>query len=225
MKRKELLQKTGEFIKKRKYYIAVALCIFTIGTVGFISYQKAQNIWDDSTLPEQNTLDAQDAVIPKDDVTDQSDESVSKPTKQPEENTAKTKEYILPVDGTIDVGYSAQTPIYSKTLADWRVHTGIDYVAPLGTTVKAINDGVVQSIETDDLMGATVTIKHTDGNVSKYANLDKDIPLKKDQLITQGDTVGKIGKTAIIEISQEPHLHFEVSLNGKTLDPLTLYDK
>ena len=218
------LAKTAEFIKQKKYYIAVALCILTVGAVGFISYQNAQNVWDDSTLPEQNTLDAQDAVIPQDDVTDDNAESASKPTKQPEE-TAQAKAYILPVDGTIDVGYSADTPVYSKPLADWRVHNGIDFTVALGTEVKAINDGVVQSIETDDLMGVTVTVKHTDGNVSLYANLENSVLLKKDQLISQGDIIGKVGKTAIIEVAQEPHLHFEVSLDGKNIDPLTLYDK
>lgn len=220
MKHKHLLQQSAAFIKKRKYYIAVSLCILTIGTVAFISYRNAQNTWDDTPLPEQNTLDSTDVVIPKDDVTEQS-ESVSKPTKEP----AKTKEYILPVDGAIDVGYSADTPVYSKTLEDWRVHSGIDYTVPLGTEVKAINDGVVQSIESDSLMGTTVTIKHTDGNVSLYANLDPEIKLKKEQLIYQGDTVGKVGKSAIIEVAQEPHLHFEVSCDGKNLDPLSLFDK
>ena len=42
---------------------------------------------------------------------------------------------------------------------------------------------------------------------------------------TVADGIGKVGKTAIIEISQEPHLHFEVSQDGKNIDPLKLYDK
>lgn len=220
MKYKQLMQQSAAFIKKRKYYIAVSLCILTIGTVGFISYRNAQKVWDDTTLPEQNSLDATDVIIPKDDVEEES-QSVSKPTTE----QAKPKEYILPVDGIIDVGYSADTPIYSKTLEDWRVHTGIDYTVPLGTEVKAINDGVVQSIETDSLMGVTVTIKHTDGNTSIYANLDPEITIKTDQLIKQGDIIGKVGKSAIIESAQEPHLHFEVSCDGKNLDPLSLFDK
>lgn len=222
MKIKQMLQKTTDFIKKRKYYIAVALCILTVGTVGIISYRNANNVWDNTPLPDQNTLDATDAVIPKDDVTEES-ESVSKPTKQPEDNTSI--EYILPVDGVIDVGYSGETPIYSKTLEDWRVHSGIDYIVPLGTEVKAIGDGKVKSIETDALLGTTVVIRHADGNESLYANLDPEILLQADQLIYQGDTVGKVGKSAIIEISQEPHLHFEVLFEGKNIDPLTLYDK
>ncbi len=222
MKYKQLMQQSAAFIKKRKYYIAVSLCILTIGTVGFISYRNARNAWDDTTLPEQNTLDATDTIIPADDVTEES-ESVSKPTTEKEET--KAKEYMLPVDGVIDVGYSADTPVYSKTLEDWRVHCGIDYTVPLGTEVKAINDGVVKSIETDSLMGVTVTIKHTDGNTSLYANLDPELNLKVDQLISRGDIVGKVGSSAIIETAQEPHLHFEVSCDGQNLDPLTLFDK
>ena len=222
MNYKKLLQQTAAFIKKRKYYIAVSLCILTIGTVGYISYQNVRNAWDDTPLPEQNTLDATDAAIPKNDVSDEA-ESVSKPTKEPSE--AKAKEYILPVDGSIDVGYSTTTPTYSKTLEDWRVHSGIDYIVPLNTPVKAINDGVVKSIETDTLMGVTVTVKHTDGNTSLYANLSPELTLKVDQLVKQGDIIGKVGKSAIIESAQEPHLHFEISRNGESVDPLSLYDK
>ena len=91
--------------------------------------------------------------------------------------------------------------------------------------VKAVNDGVVETVSKDTLMGVTVTVKHTDGYVSKYAGLAEDVPVKENQLVKLGDTVGKVGQTAIIEISQEPHLHFEVSLDGKAVDPLTLYDK
>lgn len=220
MKYSHLLKQSAAFIKKRKYYIAVSLCILTIGTVAFISYQNAQKAWDDTPLPDQNTLDASDAIVPKDDVTEPN-ESVSKPTKE----KVKTKEYILPVDGKIDVGYSADVPVYSKTLEDWRTHNGIDYIVPLGTEVKAINDGVVQNIEKDSLLGTTVTIKHTDGIVSLYANLDPEVNLKAEQLIYQGDIVGKVGKSAIIEVAQQPHLHFEVSCDGKILDPLSLFDK
>ncbi len=220
---KKISQKTRQFVKKRKYFITSTICILTIGTVGFISYRNTQKAWDDTTLPYQNNLDASDAIIPQDNVSEDS-ESALKPTKQPEQST-QSKAYILPVDGEIEVGYSADIPVYSKTLADWRTHGGIDYTVPLGSEVKAINDGVVESIVTDDLLGVTVTIKHTDGNVSLYANLDDDIKLKKDQLISQGDIVGKVGNTAIIEVSQQPHLHFEVSVDGKNIDPLKLYDK
>ena len=221
MNYKQLLQQSATFIKKRKYYIAVSLCILTIGAVGFISYRNAQKAWDDTPLPEQNMLDATDAIIPKDDVSEEA-ESVSKPTKESQET--KLKEYILPVDGTIDVGYST-TPVYSKTLEDWRVHTGIDYTVPLNTEVKAINDGIVKTIETDTLMGVTVTIKHTDGNTSLYSNLSPEMNLKVDQLINQGDIIGKVGNSAIIESAQEPHLHFEISCNGENIDPLSVYDK
>ena len=219
------IKSVARFIKEKKYYLAVTMCILTVGAVGLISYNKAQNIWDDTTLPENTTLDAEDASIPQENTPADDSLSASKPTKQPESAPQKAKEYILPVDGTIDVGYSEDTPIYSKTLADWRTHSGIDYVVALGTEVKAVNDGVVEKIVTDDLMGTSVTIRHTDGYASTYANLENGITLKKDQLISQGDTVGKVGKSAIIEVAQEPHLHFEVSYDGKTVDPLKLYGK
>lgn len=227
MNYKAFLDKSAQFIKKRKYYIATALCILTIGIVGFVSYHNAAKMWDNTPLPTDPLLDAEDASVPKDDVTDDTKTDstpASKPTEQKEQETPKAKEYILPLDGQIDIGYSADKPVYSKTLADWRTHTGIDYTAALGTVVKAVNDGVVQSVTKDDLMGVTVVIKHADGNESIYANLGDDVSVKAEQLIKQGDTVGKVGQSAIIEISQEPHLHFEMQCDGQTIDPLKIYD-
>ena len=42
------------------------------------------------------------------------------------------------------------------------------------------------------------------------------------KIINQGDIVGKIGETAVFEISEGPHLHFEMSENGKKIDPLSI---
>ena len=108
------------------------------------------------------------------------------------------------------------------TLKDWRIHDGIDISADLGSNVVAVNDGVVEKITSDDLFGIVVTIKHTDGKKSTYSNLADDIELEEGQIINRGDIIGTVGDTAISEISDGPHLHFEMSDNGNKIDPLTV---
>ncbi len=219
MTRREITQKVTAFCKKRGYYIALSLCILSIGAIGFFSIRNAQNIVDETPIPGAPQIDAEDVLTPKDDVTDKTDETMqsSDDIKKPQ-----AKAYILPVEGDILVGYDDKKPIYSKTLKDWRVHTGIDYLAPLDTEVKAVNDGVVEEIITDDLLGTTVIIKHTDGISSVYANLNPEISLTDGQLLSRGDIVGKVGDSAVIEISESPHLHFEMRQDGKTIDPATV---
>lgn len=219
MTRKELIEKTRTFCKKRGYYIALSLCILSVGAIGFFSLRSAQHTADETPIPNTPQIDAEDVLKPKDDVTEPTDETMqsSDDIKKP---TAKA--YILPIEGDVLVGYDEKKPVYSKTLKDWRVHTGIDYLAPLDTEVKAVGDGVVEEIITDDLLGVTVIIKHTDGLSSVYANLNKDISLTDGQLISQGDIVGKVGDSAVIEISDSPHLHFEMHRDGKTIDPTSV---
>ena len=89
----------------------------------------------------------------------------------------------------------------------------------MGTLVKAANDGVVEEIIEDDLLGITVVIKHTDGKKSSYSNLDPELSVEQGQVINRSDTIGKVGQSSIIEISDAPHLHFEMSQDGKQLDP------
>lgn len=220
MKRKEIWQSAKTFCKKRGYYIALSLCILSVGTIGFFSLRSAQRKVDDTPIPNEPQLNAEDVILPKDDVPDESTETSksSDEVKKPQQ-----KAYTLPLEGDVLVGYDEKKPVYSKTLKDWRVHTGIDYLAPIGTEVKAVNDGTVEKIITDDLLGCTVIIKHTDGLSSVYANLQSEIKLKEGQLIAQGDTVGMVGNTAVIEVSDSPHLHFEMRSEGKNINPADVF--
>lgn len=125
-----------------------------------------------------------------------------------------------PVSGKIMKDFSDSDLMYSNTMKDWRTHAGVDIAANMDTPVTAIKDGTLKKVYEDSLFGTTVVIHHDDdGTDSIYSNL-KDAttepigtPLKK------GDVVGKIGKTAVSEIEDEPHLHFEIKLDDTFLDP------
>lgn len=125
-----------------------------------------------------------------------------------------------PVSGRIVKDFSDSDLTYSKTMKDWRTHAGVDIAANMDTPVTVIKDGTLKKVYEDSLFGTTVVVHHDDdGTDSIYSNL-KDAtnepigtPLKK------GDLVGKIGKTAVSEIEDEPHLHFEIKLDDTFLDP------
>ncbi len=231
MSKKEFFEKSAKFFKKRGYYIVLSLCILTIGAISFVSYKSAQNIWGDTEL-EQDVPDVDDVAVPKTGVVDDTQpatEVQQDTTTQPETTAAddsqktepivEQKAYKMPVSGNIILGFSLENPVYSNTLKDWRIHTGIDIAAEVGTLVKAANDGVVEEIIEDDLLGITVVIKHTDGKKSSYSNLDPELSVEQGQVINRSDTIGKVGQSSIIEISDAPHLHFEMSQDGKQLDP------
>ena len=125
-----------------------------------------------------------------------------------------------PVSGRIIKDYSADDLVYSETMKDWRAHCGVDIGANPDTIVTAIKDGTLKKVYEDSLLGTTVTVHHSDdGTDSVYSNL-KDVPdLPIGSEIKMGDTLGKVGSSAVSEQSDEPHLHFEIRKDDKTLDP------
>ena len=236
MDNKNIFEKDKFSGKKIAYYAVLTVSVLIIALISFLSYKSVQNSLADEKIDNEvtentDTVDNNVEKIAKDE--SEQELTVQLPeetetnkivTEQPktEQPVVETKKYVMPLEGEITTPFSLETPVYSVTLKDWRIHDGIDISANIGTNVVAVNDGVIEEITSDDLFGIVVTIKHTDGKKSTYSNLADNIELEKGQIINRGDIVGTVGDTAISEISDGPHLHFEMSENGNKIDPLTV---
>ena len=146
-----------------------------------------------------------------------------KPTvKPPKEWMDETLE--MPVNGTVIKAHDLKSAVYSATMNDYRVHCGLDIETELGSEVVAVADGVIKEVGQDPFMGMTVTIDHGDGLISVYKNLSTELPsgIKAGKEVSEGSVIGSVGESAIIEIADEPHLHFELTLNGEPIDPTEL---
>lgn len=95
-------------------------------------------------------------------------------------------------------------------------HPGIDFSAPPGTPILATGNGTVLKVETDHAYGNFVEIKHGDGFVTKYAHTRK-IFVQQGQVVTRGQPIAEVGNTGR---STGPHLHYEVSVNGRLINPM-----
>ena len=98
-----------------------------------------------------------------------------------------------------------------------RNHNGIDLAAAEGTPVYAIKDGDVYfCIENDATFGNYIILRHDLGRMtSTYAHLSK-ICVSQYQYVKKGDIIGYVGQTGM---ATGPHLHFEIKVGGKALDP------
>ncbi|MBQ8739440.1 MAG: peptidoglycan DD-metalloendopeptidase family protein [Clostridia bacterium] len=130
-------------------------------------------------------------------------------------------EFSLPVDGEISFDFSDSVPVFSPTMDDWRTHLGVDVLAELGSEVFAVADGTVTNVWDDPFMGTCVSVEHSGNAVSIYKNLAKDVGdgIVIGCSVKAGDVIGSVGETAMNEIAQEPHLHFEMTVKGETVDP------
>ena len=150
-------------------------------------------------------------------------------TEKPGDNpvVAKPEKMLIPVaGGTMLKEYSSDVPVWSLTMEDYRIHGGIDIEAAVGTPVTASADGTLTLIEADPMMGQTVEITHSEGCKTVYRNLSTKIPegMKTGAKVSAGDTIGYVGDTSLTEISEEPHLHFEVWIDGATANPASFFE-
>lgn len=149
--------------------------------------------------------------------------------KPPVEETPKTEEkpddklsLSAPTAGTIMKGHSHDTPVFSDTLEEWRVHSGIDISTENSAEVFAAADGIVSAMYDHALLGRTVEISHSHNIKTVYSNLTVEDAafIKVGDEVKRGDRIGTVGDTSISELADEPHLHFEVKLEDTAVNPL-----
>ena len=129
--------------------------------------------------------------------------------------------FVSPVVGEVTKGHSLEIPVFSSTLQEWRVHTGIDISANEGSEVFASADGTVSRVYSDPFLGKTVEITHSGGIVSTYSNLAAtDIAVKEGDTVKSGALIGLVGDTSLSELADEAHLHFSIKVNGVSVNPL-----
>jgi murein DD-endopeptidase MepM/ murein hydrolase activator NlpD len=101
-------------------------------------------------------------------------------------------------------------------------HNGLDVAVPVGTSVFAIADGIVDSIWNDTAGGLSMRIKHDQGITVGYAHLSKNNLLSVGDKVKQGQIVALSGNTGN---STGPHLHITVRINGTVTNPENILPK
>ncbi|MEA4975607.1 MAG: M23 family metallopeptidase [Paludibacter sp.] len=100
-----------------------------------------------------------------------------------------------------------------------RFHEGMDFTAPIGTEIYATGNGTVRLAGWRQGYGNTVEINHGFGYKTLYGHMYK-IHVKVGQKVNRGDVIGLVGNTGK---STGPHLHYEVHLRGKVMNPQQFY--
>ena len=142
-----------------------------------------------------------------------------------EANTKTSKEEVkelsfeMPVEGEIAKPYARDNLVYSNTLEEWTTHLGIDIKADKTTVVKASEAGTIKSIKNDPRYGLTIVVDHGDGYETVYSNLLTSEFVVEGEAVEQGQSIGTVGNTAVFEIADEPHLHFEILKDSVQIDP------
>ena len=214
------------FLKANGFYLAVAA--FVIAGAGLSYAAVAKLASAGVTAPEAGDPPA--AV----------EESAAQPTapepvaEQPEPEAEEAEAvvaaeplmpvYTRPLEGALVKPFSGDELVRSATMGDWRTHNGADYAASEGDAVTAVYSGEVLSAAADDLLGNTVVLALDSGYTVLYANLGAWNGLRAGDRVSQGDVIGTVGRSALLESGEEPHLHLELRSGDTLLDPETLFN-
>ncbi len=220
----------------KSFYVALGICLVAIGAASFTTYKSVKNFVDPSEpMPNNHSSEIQNSTqvdTPIQGITDPSFKSnTDEIFKSKEANTLPTKEepskqekedlIIFPSGKEIIKGFSDTNPVYSKTLSDWRVHTGTDFKADQGSLVKSMNSGTVTDVFDDPAIGMTVVIDHDQGFISYYSGLGNTVMVKKDDKVRAGQDIGSINDIPS-EAADGYHLHLGVKKDGIWVDPMSI---
>ena len=132
--------------------------------------------------------------------------------------SAKKALMKTPIDGArLSSGYGRRRhPILGYT----KVHRGVDFAAPRGTPIYAAGNGVIRYVGRKGAYGKYIKIRHNSTYSTAYAHLQNfSRNIRKGRRVTQGQVIGYVGSTGR---STGPHLHYEIIVNGRQINPLRL---
>ena len=109
---------------------------------------------------------------------------------------------------------------FHPILRTWRAHRGVDYAADSGSPVEATGKGVVVRREVGNSYGRFIDVRHANGFMTRYAHLRAWAGgTAVGSSVAQGQVIGYVGMTGM---ATGPHLHYEMHLHGRPVDPLAV---
>lgn len=177
-----------------------------------------------NTTKDQNTIANNNSTnntntSKTEETTNATENNIKDEKEEVKEEKVEDPIFVKPVEGETLREYAKDKLVYSETLKEWVTHPGIDIKAEKTSVVKSAADGKVVSIKNDPRYGLTVVIEHQNNFKTVYSNLLTAEFVTEGEEIKSGQTIGTVGNTAIFEISDEPHLHFEILKDNVNVDP------
>lgn len=212
------------FIVGSGFYGMLALCLLVVGGIVFAMYINNNTAGEDIPAPDHPEQQVVEPVtdVPDTRTTVTTRAATTAPTTAPTTATPSAPLFVLPGSNTVAKPFSGNTPVYSKTMGDWRCHSGADFSGNSGMTVKAVAEGTVKAVEEDAAWGGVVVIDHGFGVQSRYCGVTASV--KAGTVVKVGDAIGVLAGVPC-ESEDGCHLHLEITVSGAFADPVKTIDK
>lgn len=200
-------------LKLKPYVLPSVYLIFVIGlTIG--TYFVAKNMKQTKTNPDYNYVS--NIILNKDIPVINETTRIIKPFTS---ETVEIGKYYYDFKGEA----ASQEKSLTRHDNTYIQNSGLDYKAEETFDVVSVLNGTVNKVTEDDLLGKTIEIKHDNDYITVYQSLS-EVSVKKGDVVTQGQTIGKSG-TNEIDKDLGNHLHFEMYLKGQVVNPEEYIDK
>lgn len=226
------------FFKQKGFYISLACGIAAIGAFAALCINMNRSEQKEPVASASNPPQATAAATPetKEASSNHANSEVKeKKTKKRKKKSVQTnakpaKKQLSfnqeeglswPIKGDVLMEYSADKVVYFKTLAQYRTNPALLLEAKEGMDVKASADGIVESVETSEETGRTVSISIGDGFTVVYGQL-KDVSVSKGDMVSEGQVLGKIAEPTKYYKEEGTNLYFQVKENKTTVNPILL---
>lgn len=222
--------KMQNFFRKMKNkdtsFFIIALCVVLLATAIIWRYTSNPDSNGGNNLAENNLesenkeidTDSQDYVGGVGGVIEDY-ESANNDKQAKKEDTIDLKTMKVPLAGEIYREFTMDDLIYYESIGEWRVHKGVDIKPGDTLMIESAFAGTVESVNSSELTGTEIVIDHGNNIKTLYSNL-VSAAVKTGEKVQQGQEIGNVGKTASIEASDGAHLHFELLVDGKNVNPM-----
>lgn len=199
--------------RKAVYYIVLAVGVLllaaaTVLTVYFV------------TKGNRNTLQEDPPVVEPDEPSGPVEPTPDDPV---EPSLGDNVRFVSPIENAA-CKVDFNTVYVNETLRWAYYHKALDYDAEVGTAVRAIGEGTVETVSCDEFTGNLIVIDHGDDLRSYYRFVEPVEGLKKGDKVTQGQTIGTVAEAYGIERFDGVHLHFEMRSGKDFVNPTNYLD-
>lgn len=236
----ETSNKNGLFQKMKNTRVSRATIVTTVMLVAALAIIISVTVISNRSKKDEETPELPKTPSVSDPVEDTVPEEPKEPNEpdnsnnqKPPSNTGssvvgnKLPSFILPVSGSLSKSHDPKLQVYSNTMNDYRTHLGVDLTTAENAPVYAAADGTVSKIWKDDWMGYCIAVKHSGNCYTIYQNLSETLPdgIKEGSAVRSGQLIASVGDSAALEIAEEPHLHFEMTINDLSVNPLEYFSE
>ncbi len=232
LKKKSLSEKLKNTKINRAGLVGAVLVLVLLAIIISVTVVSNRSKNKGEGMPEPDdtveTVENKEPEESKPPVTQKPSDSEQKPSKNPSSTVEnKLPSFVLPVSGSLLKKHDSEMQVHSTTMNDYRVHIGVDIVTEENAPVYAAADGTVSKIWKDPMMGYSIAVKHSGNCYTIYKNLSETLPegIKEGSSVRSGQLIASVGESAMIEVAEEPHLHFEMTVADLAVDPLEYFSE